>query len=152
MAITALLPSIGLSCCFIPCQYCIATWPALRFGFRSPCISIVCLTEKVLKRKVLKPSSVLTASSMFVSASGRDPGASQCLNIEAQSDTNLKTFSPDLIQPEGKLLFITPNVNGAGKTTLDTPPPPPHPTHTHTYLVLLVRLEGLPPVCTVLFW
>lgn len=55
---------------------------------------------------------------MFVSASGRNPGASQCLNIQAQSDTNLKTFGPDLIQPEGKLLFITPNVNGARKTPL----------------------------------
>lgn len=70
-----------------------------------------------MKRKVLKPSAPLAASSIFVSASGGDPGASQCLNIQAQSDTNLKTFSPDLIQPEGKLLFITPNVNGAVKTT-----------------------------------
>lgn len=124
---------------------CIATWLTLRFGFRSHRISIVCLTEKVLKRKVLKPSSLLTASSMFVSASGRDPGASQCLNIQAQSDTNLKTFSPDLIQPEGKLLFITPNVNGAVKTAFGFFFPP-------IYLVLLERLEGLPPDCTVLFW
>lgn len=103
-----------MSCCFIACQYTylysylanFTIWLSIPPYFN-------CLTEKVLKRKVLKPSSQLAASGIFVSASGRDPGASQCLNIQAQSDTNLKTFSPDLIQPEGTLLFITPNVNGS---------------------------------------
>lgn len=113
-AMRALLPFHRRVAALVPVSTptCLATWLTLRFGFRSLRISIVCLTENVLKRKVRKPSSPLTAGSMFASASGRDPGASQCLNIQAQSDTNLRTFSPDLIQPEGKLLFITPNGNG----------------------------------------